>query len=189
MAASAPFPKRLAPARNRWKPIGRLFAPRKKQTLRRGTKLQAPTSKLQRNSKRQTSNVPRVGFETWLLKFLWMLELGYWSFCLPILSTENIGAVESFRLYFAIGKTKLLRLLQAGGVLLKPLIIRVGHGRQSLFGMFDDVIRNGRIHPLMSFRVTIRKGQRPAAAVIIGRIIIPGGMVRIHVHAKQSVID
>jgi lysophospholipase L1-like esterase len=43
-------------------------------------KLQAPTSKLQRNSNYQVSKLARRRFEVWSLKFLWMLVLGAWCF-------------------------------------------------------------------------------------------------------------
>lgn len=43
-------------------------------------KLQAPSSRLQRNTKTQTSNAARY-FGAWNLRFLWCLMLGAWSFC------------------------------------------------------------------------------------------------------------
>src|SRR5438876_9028992 len=45
-----------------------------------GVKHQAPSSKLQRSSKLQTSTCARPdGVGAWRLKFLWSLELGAWS--------------------------------------------------------------------------------------------------------------
>lgn len=43
-------------------------------------KLQAPTSKLQRNSKLQPPSLDVRLFRDWSLRFLWMLVLGVWSF-------------------------------------------------------------------------------------------------------------
>ena len=45
-------------------------------------KHQAPTSKLQRNTKRQAPRRAGSLFELWSLKFLWSLVLGIWSFIL-----------------------------------------------------------------------------------------------------------
>src|ERR1039458_3824155 len=44
-----------------------------------GKKLQAPTSKLQRNSKHQAQRC-RSPIDVWFLELLWSLELGIWSF-------------------------------------------------------------------------------------------------------------
>jgi hypothetical protein len=43
-------------------------------------KFQIPSSKLQRNFKRQASTIPPSIFGGWLLDILWSLELGFWSF-------------------------------------------------------------------------------------------------------------
>jgi alpha-L-fucosidase len=55
-------------------------------------KLQAPTSKLQRNFKLQTPIAARVKFGAWSLVLLWMLELGIWCFS----GVLNVSAAESF---------------------------------------------------------------------------------------------
>src|SRR5258708_39293536 len=59
---------------------------------KRGFKPQAPTSKLQRNSKRQISVRP---FEVLNLKFLWSLELGIWNF-----KTHNGGVSKTVGIIF-----------------------------------------------------------------------------------------
>jgi hypothetical protein len=43
-------------------------------------KLQVPSSKCQRSTKRQTSMEARGGVEVCDLELLWSLELGIWSF-------------------------------------------------------------------------------------------------------------
>src|SRR6266571_96135 len=56
-------------------------------------KFQNPTSKLQRNFNRQAPKRGRRPFEYWRLKFLWMLELGFWSFY-EIRTTTTAAAKE-----------------------------------------------------------------------------------------------
>src|SRR5687768_16245126 len=75
-----------------------------------GAILQIPKSKLQINSNSQTSNQPRGSgrtlpvhswrtckFGAWSLKFLWMLEFGFWRFSRRLLCLPKHGP-ESFRL-------------------------------------------------------------------------------------------
>src|SRR5208282_1448096 len=45
-------------------------------------KFQAPTTKLQRNTKSKPPNINRTRLEVWSLKFLWMLELARLHFVL-----------------------------------------------------------------------------------------------------------
>jgi hypothetical protein len=44
------------------------------------TKLQAPTSKLQRSAEPQTPIGERSGFVSWNLEVLWSLDVGVWNF-------------------------------------------------------------------------------------------------------------
>src|SRR5438876_7576596 len=49
---------------------------------RRGDKPQIPSSKLQRNTKHQTSSEPTCGdgsFGAWILEILWNLDVGAWN--------------------------------------------------------------------------------------------------------------
>src|SRR5437016_4894938 len=57
------------------------------------SKLQAPSSKLQRNSKHQAPNICRSSIEVWNLKFLWMLAVGCWSFSYLL----NLSSAEQSR--------------------------------------------------------------------------------------------
>src|ERR1019366_9141598 len=58
-------------------------------------KLQAPSTKLQRNSNLQASNISRQQYCVWSLMFLWSLVLGCWGF--PAHASEfALGADLSF---------------------------------------------------------------------------------------------
>jgi hypothetical protein len=48
-----------------------------------------PSTKLQAPEKDQISNFKNFG--DWLLEFLWSLDVGVWSFCVPTCPAENGG--------------------------------------------------------------------------------------------------
>src|SRR5436190_16758827 len=72
------------------------------------TKRQIPTSKLQRSSNHQAKRHRRI--EDWSFKFLWMLELGIWSFSSPARHHFEQDAFEIF-CFWQSGQHRMIRRL------------------------------------------------------------------------------